>query len=222
MEKPQVKKFSFETIEEFDTHICQSIPNYLLIHKAIQGLTDYFIEDGTNVYDLGCSKGTLLKKITNENKKKVQYYGIDISKNLLPKDTENINFMSCDLLSDKYNLSNSSLITSIFTLQFLPKKERLGMLKRIYDGLNKGGAFIITEKVYSNNSILQDINTSLYYQFKANNFKYDEIMAKEKDLRSMMKLFTKKENEDLFEQAGFKICDTFFQYYNFVGWILIK
>ena len=75
-------KFSFDTIEEFDEHISQSIPNYLAIHKIISGMSDYFIEDNTNVFDLVCSKGTLLKKIMKKcEKDNINYFGIDISKN---------------------------------------------------------------------------------------------------------------------------------------------
>ena len=38
---------------------------------------------------------------------------------------------------------NCSLVTSIFTLQFMPKKDRETVIERIYDGLNIGGAFIL-------------------------------------------------------------------------------
>ena len=219
------KNFSFDTIESFDNHISQSIPNYLLIHEIIAGLTEYFIDNDTNVYDLGCSKGTLLNRIAEKtNKSDVNYIGIDISNNLLPKTTtkNNIRFINKDLMSNNLKLSNSSLMFSIFTLQFLPKKNRELMLKRIYNGLNKGGALIITEKIYSRKSIIQDLFTSLYYEFKSKSFTSNEIMSKEKDLRSMMNLMTKKENEEMFRNAGFKTYDTFFQYYNFIGWILIK
>ncbi len=156
------KNFSFDTIESFDNHISQSIPNYLLIHEIIAGLTEYFIDNDTNVYDLGCSKGTLLNRIAEKtNKSDVNYIGIDISNNLLPKTTtkNNIRFINKDLMSNNLKLSNSSLMFSIFTLQFLPKKNRELMLKRIYNGLNKGGALIITEKIYSR----QKYNTRLVH-----------------------------------------------------------
>ena len=61
-----------------------------------------------------------------------------------------------------------------------------------------------------------------YYEFKSKSFSSEEIMEKERDLRSIMRLFTKEENIKLFEEAGFKVHDTFFQYYNFVGWVCIK
>jgi|2_EtaG_2_1085320.scaffolds.fasta_scaffold11789_4 tRNA (cmo5U34)-methyltransferase len=216
-------KFHFDTIKDFDKHISQSIPNYLAIHEIILGMSEYFIEENTNVFDLGCSKGTLLKKLMKKSEKEnINYFGLDVSKNLLPKNEGNITFLNKDLTTNNFDMNNSSLIFSIFTLQFLPKKERLRLLKKIYNGLNKGGALVVTEKVYSRESLTQDLYTSLYYEFKSKSFSYEEIMAKEKDLRPIMKLLTKEENVKLFEEAGFKIHDTFFQYYNFVGWICIK
>ena len=36
--------------------------------------------------------------------------------------------------------------TSIFTLQFMPRKDRFDVIQNIYNGLNHGGAFIFAEK----------------------------------------------------------------------------
>jgi len=224
MSGKELKKFSFDTIDDFDTHISTSIPNYLSIQEMILNMSDYFIESGTNIYDLGCSKGTLLEKIRDKNDKKdTVYYGYDISENLLPDSKKNLIYLHKNLIKDSTELfNNASLMLSIFTMQFLPKKNRLDVLKNVYNNLNKGGALVMCEKVYAENSNIQDINTFLYYDFKKRTYTNDEILSKETDLRSIMKPLTYEENVNMLKEAGFKNTECFYRFYNFAGLLCIK
>jgi len=86
-----------------------------------------------------------------------------------------------------YPFSNASLVTSIFTLQFMPPKDRARTIKSIYDGLNDGGAFIFSEKGFSCNPKIQDMMTFMYYDYKRQHFTDKEILDKEVQLRHMMK-----------------------------------
>ena len=54
-----IKEFSFDTIQNFDEHILSSIPCYSLIIENIKSFAKYFIQENTNVYDIGCSTGKL-------------------------------------------------------------------------------------------------------------------------------------------------------------------
>ena len=45
-----------------------------------------------------------------------------------------------------YKFENCSLVTSIFTLQFMPRKDRFDVLQNIYNGLNHGGAFLSSQQ----------------------------------------------------------------------------
>ena len=76
-----MEKFSFDTINDFDNHIIKSIPNYDILFSSIKSISEYFFCENTNVYDLGCSTGKLLKSINNNCNK----IGYDIA-NLLPKE----------------------------------------------------------------------------------------------------------------------------------------
>jgi tRNA (cmo5U34)-methyltransferase len=58
--------FSFDTINNFDEHIAQSIPNYHTLTEAICDLSTYFMTEDTQVIDLGCSTGKLLERIYEE------------------------------------------------------------------------------------------------------------------------------------------------------------
>lgn len=77
-----MKEFSFNTIEDFDEHILTSIPNYDILIEAIKSMSEYFMTEGSNIYDLGCSTGKLLKSIKREGVNKIGY---DVA-NLLPEE----------------------------------------------------------------------------------------------------------------------------------------
>lgn len=217
------KKFSFSTIENFDTHINKSIYGYDNMNNIIIQLSQYFIEDNTKVIDIGCSTGKLIKNIKEYTNKNANYIGLEIEDNFTKdfKSVDNLILQKQDII-DYNNFNNSSFITSIFTLQFVPLKDRLNLLKKIYDGLNYGGAFILSEKVISDNSKINDILTFLYYDYKKVNFTNNEILNKESDLRDIMKPITLEDNISLLQKAGFKKIELFWRTYNFCSIIAIK
>jgi len=213
-------KFSFDTIKNFDKHIKISIPNYDLVFESIIKLTDYFKDDEKNIYDLGCSTGKLLNNINFKGKKT----GLEKNFNLLNQNKEkqkNIEIINYDL-NQNYNFNNACIIISLFTIVFLKKSIRQELINNIYNGLVQGGCFIFFEKIYSSESIYQDIYTFTYYDFKKNKFSYKEIMEKERSLRSIQKPLTEKENLDILNKAGFKKIECIYRFFNFIGWLCIR
>lgn len=242
------KRFSFDTVQNFDDHIDLSIPNYSFCAEQVKKFAEYFVRDYTSVVDLGCSTGKLIKEMTKSDKS--SYYGYDISKNLLPLETEkepnvfwkdedlvelaentlnektNILSLVDDLKSDTYfkHLStfpkDISYAFSLFTLQFLPPVKRQLVINAIYRNMLPGSAFVSCEKVYSTNAKLQDITNSIYYEFKNKSFTADEILSKERDLRRIM---TPQSLEKSMEQLSvIGKPNVFWMSYNFVGIIVIK
>ena len=121
-----------------------------------------------------------------------------------------------------YEYENCSLITSIFTLQFIPKSKREDLLQKVYDGLNCGGAYIFAEKTICENALVQDMITFNYYDYKRESFTTEDIMDKERTLRNMMKPNTWKEIEDMVLSAGFNTVQPFWRNHAFVGALAIK
>jgi tRNA (cmo5U34)-methyltransferase len=206
------KKFSFDAIENFDEHIDKSIPNFGVLTQSIKSIAEYFYVEDTNVYDLGCSTGKLLKEInTNCNK-----IGYDIA-TLLPKEP---GFYPVDLNSE-FELQNASVVFSIFTSQFLRPDKRLQYFKTIYEGLNVGGALIICEKVYREKGKIQEIMSFSHYDHKLKEFRAEEIIAKERDLRFIMKPWEDFELQKALVDAGFYQTE-FWSMFNFKGILAIK
>lgn len=203
--------FDFNEIEDFDKHINISIPGYKDLISQIIQYSEYFIEKGTNVYDIGCSTGNLIKSFP---RLEANYIGIDNS-DLIPEGKE---FIKADIA--KQALSNASFIVSVFTLQFLARKDRNLIIKKIKNALNPGGAFILCEKIYADSGRIQDITNSLYYQFKMQGFPGGEILKKEQELRSAIRpMFLSQLLQEAVQIGQY---DIFWKKYNFIGLIILK
>lgn len=209
--------FSFETIKNFDEHIAQSIPNYHTLTEAICDLSTYFMIEDTQVIDLGCSTGKLLEKLPHRGKK----IGIDIADNLLPESHDETLYIRRDLRAIN-DFGKSSLILSIFTLQFIPYEDRPHILDNIYQSLVEGGGFIWAEKVREENGLLEQSINGAFFDFKRKAFTPEQILDKERDLRPIMKVNTSCKNQELAEKAGFSVGTMFWKFYNFEAWLYVK
>ena len=224
--------FTFAHREEgFDEHIEKSIRGYSNLLDDVISLSRYFVEDGTNIVDIGCSTGKLTKAMIEYNQdhcSKGRYIGIEIAEGFykdLEKRADELDKYEVDFILDdirNYEFMNCSLVTSIFTLQFMPKKDRLNVIKNVYNGLNDGGAFIFAEKTVCEDSRLQEMITFNFYDYKRKHFEASDILEKEKTLRNMLKPNTWKELEGMLECAGFKTAQPFWRNHMFVGAIAIK
>ena len=208
-----IKEFNFNTIDDFDSHILKSIPNYDVLVASIKSISEYFFVNDCNVYDLGCSTGKLLKSL-NCNCNKIGYD----NSNLLPIEE---GFTNVDM-NDYFEINNACVVYSIFTMQFLNPTKREQYLKTIYDGMINGGAFILCEKVYQANGKIQEVLSFSHYDYKLKQFGGDEILSKEKDLRHIMKPCNEKELGELLKDTGFSVVSQFWQMFNFKAYLIIK
>lgn len=214
--------FSFNTIQEFDAHINSSVIGYSDLISDIVTISDYFVEDGMKMYDLGCSTGKLVKLLADKHPK-AYFVGVDFESNFSKdfKSVNNIQLLPKDLTLMR-RFEDATFITSIFTMQFLSERDRRDVIRSVFDSLQSGGCFIWSEKVLSNNPKFQDMLSMMYYEQKRKVFTGDEILDKEKSLRSMMRLLTLDENIQILKDVGFTKVEIFWRRYNFVGIMAIK
>ncbi len=216
--------------KNFSKHIKNSVPFYSEGHEICVQLSDFFLKEKSNCYDLGCSTGTLLNKLSNKNDKKINFIGIDSVKkminqakreNKLKTNTNKIKYLHGDFLN--YKFKKSDLIISYYTIQFINPKFRQKILDKIFKTLNWGGAFIMFEKIRASDARFQDIFTITYNDFKLkNNFSPDEIIYKTKSLKGIMEPFSDFGNLGLIKRAGFKDVIPIFQWLCFKGYLCIK
>lgn len=222
-------KFDSSVVPLFDEHVKQSVPMYDEIHNLITDIAGWFLEDDTNVYDVGTSTGKVISSLlSNYSSKQLKYIGIDNSNEMvlktqgLFKENEDVNIINHDV-TNNFVFNNASLITSVLTLQFIPERKRQSLVNEIYRGLNKGGGFVFVEKVIGNNSKFNEIWIELYHELKLKNgLSEQHVFSKAKAIRGVMKPYTVEENMELLHTAGFKDIDIFFKWNNFVGFVALK
>ena len=85
--KTKSSKWTFKSdliVKNFDIHVAKSVPLYDLSHDLTASLSNFFLKDDSNFYDIGCSTGSLIEKVKKKNKdKKIKYFGIDNSKQMI-------------------------------------------------------------------------------------------------------------------------------------------
>ena len=75
--------FNNNVPKTFSKHIKNSVPFYIEGHDICIQLSDFFLKEKSVCYDLGCSTGTLINKISLRNDKKINFIGIDSVKEML-------------------------------------------------------------------------------------------------------------------------------------------
>ena len=218
--------------EGFDNHIDASIRHYSSLHDDIVAMSRYFVENDTSVVDIGCSTGKTLGAMIDQNKESApnaHYHGVEnadgFAEDMKSREKEytdsNLNLHFQDVRNFIFPF-DSSFITSIFTLQFIPKRDRQSILNSIYDSLLPGGAFVFSEKTYASSPELEQILTFLFYDHKRKEFSCEDIMDKEYTLRSMLKPMHWNDLLSMMYEAGFQEVQPFWRNHLFVGAIAIK
>jgi tRNA (cmo5U34)-methyltransferase len=226
--------FNAQVAEVFDDMIARSIPFYREQQGMIKEIGRKFWIPGTDVYDLGCSTATTLINLCREIQEPARFFGYDNSTAMLEqakrKIKENgfdsrVEIRHGDLNGDLSQLviENASVITMCFTLQFIRPLQRDTLIKKIYNVLVEDGVLVVTEKVLTNTTHMNRFFIDFYYDFKTRNgYSENEILRKREALENVLIPYRIDENLELFRRNGFEIVETFFQWYNFAGFLCVK
>jgi tRNA (cmo5U34)-methyltransferase len=225
-------QFDADVAEVFDDMLERSVPFYLELQHMIVELAKTFWVDGSHLYDLGCSTGTTLINLCESIKpKQGSFIGYDNSKPMLAKAQGKVRTQGLEKkihfdyrqLNEKVNIFDASVVTMCWTLQFIRPPDRLRLIKQVQNGLREGGAFIVIDKVLNKYSDTNRLFIDLYYDFKKRNgYSNEEIIRKREALENVLVPYRIEENINMFHEAGFAVVETFFQWYNFGGFLCIK
>lgn len=208
--------FDFNKIKNFDDHIALSIPSYNGLINTIMSISEHFLDESRNVYDIGCSTGSFIKRL--KKVKGVNYYGIDNSSLIPISCQDDVVYLRRDFFDVK--MKNACLITSIFTAQFTHRERRDEFYQKIYDSLEIGGAFIIAEKTHCESGRIQEILNSSFYERKSKYFKAEDILKKELSLRQNLKTESYYKIEYRLREMG--LVQEIWRSFNFVAFLVIK
>ncbi len=221
--------FAGDVARKFDDHVGKSVPLYDSGHDLTAKLSDFFVKPDSTVYELGTSTGRLLRRLADRHGDlpNARFIGLEAEPDMVTHakkvhaDVANMFFHVCR--AETFEFEKSDFITSHYTIQFIPPKHRQALFDRIYDALEWGGAFVLFEKVRANDARFQDIFTTLYNEFKADNgYDYREILSKTLSLKGVMEPFTSAANVDFMRRAGFADVIPIQKYLCFEGWLAIK
>ena len=115
------------------------------------------------------------------------------------------------------------MVVMNYTLQFLPVDERLNMIRKIHDGMNEGGVFVLSEKVADDDPEVERLLVDLHHQFKrANAYSDLEISRKRTALENVLIPETTDTHLQRLRDAGFRHCGVWLKHFNFVSIIAIR
>ena len=224
-----VKPFEFNkrVVEVFPDMIERSVPGYPLTISMISVMADHYIQDKTNVYDLGCSLGAVSFAIQQGVKdKKYQVIAIDNSQAMIDAcyekvQSDNIEFVLDDVLN--VLITNASFVVMNFTLQFIPLEQRSGLLKKIYQGLNPGGALILSEKIlFDEQSENRRMNELHHHMKELNGYDRMEIASKRDALDNVLMPESIETHEGRLIDSGFNNVSMWLKCLNFASFITVK
>ena len=221
--------WTFKGIEkDFEEHIRKSVPFYDHGHEIVCSYSDFFLSKNNSVaYEIGCSSGTLTKKLLEWNKhKSLKLIGLDNELGMINHCKNNCADKRASFIHDdvsNFEFDKSNMIISYYTMQFIHPSNRQEVFNRIYNSLEWGGAFIFFEKTRANDARFQDYQNQLYSDFKlANGFDESEIINKTRSLKGILEPFSSEGNHGLLERAGFIDYMTIFKSISFQGFLAIK
>jgi tRNA (cmo5U34)-methyltransferase len=226
--------FDASVANVFDDMLLRSVPFYVEQQRMVVEIARTFWIPGTCVYDLGCSTATTLIHVAQAIDPSARLVGYDNSQPMLDKAaravadqrlSDRIDLRHADLNGEpaEIALDNASVVTLCWTLQFVRPLKRDRLVRWIHDALAPHGALIVTEKVLTSDSSMNRFFIDFYYELKGRNRYSDvEISRKREALENVLIPYRTDENVELFRRNGFTIVETFFQWYNFMGFLCVK
>jgi len=224
-------EFNKEVTDVFDDMLNRSVPLYAQSIKRQAQLTARYYQNKSRIYDLGCSHGNLGILILEQFKERMfSMVGVDNSKPMIEKYSKRLKKndstgkidLVCGLLED-IQIKNASVVLINLTLQFLDKKKRNDLIKKIYQGLTHNGILLLTEKTIHSSKHINTLQTHFYKQFKIENgYSQLEISQKRDALDKVLVPDTIEIHKKRIFKAGFTHFDVWLKWFNFVSMIAIK
>jgi len=223
-------EFNSDVANCFADMLERSIPDYKSMRSLVYELGERFVKPETYISDIGCSTGLAVEPFYAKYKENNKYFLCDNSEPMVKACRDkfsvgikngNVEVVNGSFFEQKIP-DNQSLVLSILSLQFMPTTYRQSIINSIYNSLNKGGAFILVEKIVANKG-MDDINVDLYYKMKRENGYTDEkILQKRKSLENVLSPLRASWNVEMLQEAGFEKVDMFWRCLNFCGWVAVK
>lgn len=223
-------RFDEEVTRVFEDMIKRSVPGYTLMLEMLSVISAKYITEESQCYDLGCSLGASTLAIQHNAPANSLIIAIDNSEAMIEqckknisdkKDKAKVDVRQQDILCTDF--FNASLVSMNFTLQFINEDDRIPLLTKIVNSLNKGGALILSEKIVFDEPAKQERLANLHHDFKRSQGYSDlEIAQKRTSLENFLIPDTIQKHQQRLLDVGFSEVNLWFQCFNFVSLLAIK
>jgi tRNA (cmo5U34)-methyltransferase len=225
-------QFTFDSAvaRVFPDMIRRSVPGYAETVAMSGVIAGEYARDNTNLYDLGCSLGAVTLAMRHGLKANdCKIIGIDSSSAMieqaghyiaLDEGSVEVELLCADITAQ--TIENASVVALNYVLQFIAQHQRLDLLTQIAEGLNVGGALILSEKICFDDKE-QPLQDKLHLDFKrANGYSELEIAQKRSAIENVLVPETESAHVTRLKQAGFSQVIRWYQCFNFVSYLAIK
>ena len=179
----------------FDDMLRRSIPQYEVMRTCVLDVGSRFVEPGTDIVDIGCSRGEALAGFLERFGEQNHYIGVDASPHMVAASQARFEREIADArvriseldLRESYPEADASLTLCILTLQFTPIEYRQRILRDIFDSTRRGGALVIVEKILGSTADMDRLMVDIYYEGKeAAGYTASEIQRKRLALEGVL------------------------------------
>lgn len=223
-------KFDSAVARVFPDMIKRSVPGYAETVAMSGVIAGEYARDNTQLYDLGCSLGAVTLAMRHGvQARHCKIIGIDNSAAMIEQARHHIALddgkvdveLACDDIR-QIHIENASVVALNYVLQFIAKEQRLGLLTNIANGLNPGGALILSEKIRFADAE-QKLQDELHLDFKrANGYSELEIAQKRSAIENVLIAETEQVHVERLKEAGFSQVIRWYQCFNFVSFLAIR
>ena len=222
-------EFNHKVANVFDDMIERSVPCYKQMNAMIGLYSKIYPKNNSNIYDLGCSTGNAtLSVISNLKINSFKIFSVDSSAEMIKKSRQknkafssNIEFIQADI--NELQIKKASLVILSLTLQFIPIKKRLKLIRKIYDSLLPGGAFILNEKIVDKRKTINKQLIEIHESFKRENgYSETEIARKRQAIEKVLLPESIEQHLKRLRDVGFKAPLVQMQCINFASFLAVK
>ncbi len=231
--RDKVEKFVFDdkVADVFSDMIERSVPGYTALNQLLPIVANTFIQENSNVYDLGCSLGDASISIASASKaSNINIFAVDNSSAMIKQLQNRLNQLDLNApiqavqkdLTD-IDIKNGSFAILNYTLQFIDRTKRDALLNKICSGLINQGALLLSEKITYDDASEDKLMQQLHENYKRkNDYSELEISQKREALENVLVRDTHEQHVERLQKVGFSNVSILMKYLNFVSYLAIK
>lgn len=227
---PTEFRFDDAVAEVLPDMLRRSVPGYSTLLHLIGVLASSVVKPGTLAYDLGCSLGAVSLSIRQAlGARDARIIAMDNSPAMVARCREAISAQSGLVPVDvvlgdvsALELEPTSFVVLNFTLQFVPREDRVRVLRQIADALTPGGVLVLSEKTESHDPRTRDFFRSQHDAFRESNGYCQLEISRKRDALDQFLVPEAPETYDTWLREAGLMPIPWFQSLQFVSWVGLK